>query len=69
MFTNIFSNNFNSGVIPLQVPSKSASISTLKADYALVTRLVLHGVVGGGDHLPSGDPNARLGIQREPKDI
>ena len=32
----------------------------LLAGNALVAPLVLHGVVGGGDHLPSGDPNARL---------
>ena len=34
------------------------SISTLKAGNAPVAPLVLHRVVGGGDHLPSGDPNA-----------
>ena len=42
------------------VPSKSVSISTLKADNALWFLLVLHGAVGGGDNLPSGDLNARL---------
>ena len=33
---------------------------TLKAGNAPVAPLVLHGVVSGGDHLPSGDPYARL---------
>ena len=33
---------------------------TLKAGNAPVAPLVLHRVVGGGDHLPSGDLNARL---------
>ena len=42
------------------VPSKSASISTLSAGNAPVVPLVLHGVVGDGNHLPSGDSNARL---------
>ena len=32
----------------------------LKASNAPVAPLVLHGVVGGGSHLPSGDPTARL---------
>ena len=40
------------------VPLKSASISTLEAGNAPVAPLVLHGVVGGDNHLPSGDPNA-----------
>ena len=31
-----------------------------KAGNAPVAPLVLHEVVGGGNHLPSGDPNARL---------
>ena len=39
---------------------KSASISTLKAGNALVAPLVLHQVVGSGDHSPLGDPYARL---------
>ena len=42
------------------VPSERISISTLKAGNAHVAPLVLHGVAGGGDHLPSGDPEARL---------
>ena len=44
------------------VPSKRASISTLKASNAPVASLgeSLYGAVGGGDHFPSGDPNARL---------
>ena len=42
------------------VPSKSASISTLKASNAPVAPLVLHGVVGGVDHLPPGDQYPRL---------
>ena len=42
------------------VPSKGVSISTLKAGNAPVAFLVLQGVVDGGDHLPSGDPNPRL---------
>ena len=33
---------------------------TLKAGNAPVPPPVLHAVVGGGDHLPSGDPDARL---------
>ena len=40
------------------VPSKSASISTLMAGNAPVAPLVLHVIVGGGNHLPSGDPFA-----------
>ena len=39
---------------------KNASISTLHAGNAPVAPLVLHGVVGGGDHLPSDHLNARL---------
>ena len=35
-------------------------MSTLAAGKEPVAPLVLHGVVGGGKHLPSGDPNARL---------
>ena len=42
------------------VTSKSASISKLKADNAPAAPLLLHGVVGGGDHLPSGDPYAHF---------
>ena len=34
-----------------QAPSKSVSISTLKAGNALVAPVVLHGVVCGGNHL------------------
>ena len=34
--------------------------TTLQAGNAPAAPLVLHGVVGDGDHLPSGDPNARL---------
>ena len=36
------------------------AISIFMAGNALVTPLVLHRVVGGGDHLPSGVPYARL---------
>ena len=36
------------------------SISTLKAGNAPVAPLVLHGVMGGGDHLSSGNPNTRF---------
>ena len=43
-----------------QVMSASGAQPTLKAGNAPVTALVLHGVVGGGNHLPSGNPNARL---------
>ena len=35
-------------------------IYTSKAGNTPVAPLVLHGVVGCGNHLPSGDPNARL---------
>ena len=42
------------------VPSKNASISTLKAGNASVAPLVLHRAVGDGDQLPPSDPNARL---------
>ena len=38
----------------------SGAQPTLKAGTAPAAPLVLHGVVGGGDHLPSGDPNAYL---------
>ena len=38
------------------VHSNSASTTTLKSGNAPVASLVLHGVAGGGDHLPSGDP-------------
>ena len=38
----------------------SGAQPTLKAGNASVATLVLHGVVGGGNHLPSGDSNARL---------
>ena len=51
------------------VPSKSASISTLNAGNAPVASLVLHGAVGGGDHLPSGDPNARFSCLFHKKNI
>ena len=34
----------------------SGAQATLKAGNAPVVSLVLHRVVGGGDHLPSGDP-------------
>ena len=34
-------------------------MSNLSAGNAPVAPLVLQGVVGGGSHLPSGDPNAR----------
>ena len=44
------------------VPSKSASISILMAGTAPIALLVLHGVVGGGNNLPSGDPNARIAL-------
>ena len=33
-----------------------------KGGKASVVSLVLSGVVGGGDHLPSGDPYARLSV-------
>ena len=32
----------------------------IKAGNAPVAPLVLHGAMSGGNHLPSGDPNARL---------
>ena len=38
----------------------SGAQTTLQAGNAPAAPLVLHGVVGGGNHLPSGDPNARL---------
>ena len=41
-----------------RIPPKSASISdlsTLEVGNAPVASLVLHGVVGSGEHLPSGD--------------
>ena len=38
----------------------SGAQTTLQAGNAPAAPLVLHGVVGGGDHLPSGDPDARL---------
>ena len=41
------------------MPDSGAQL-TLKAGNAPVAPLVLHGVVGGGNHLQSGDPNARL---------
>ena len=43
-----------------QVMPGSGAQTTLQAGNAPAAPLVLHGVVGGGDHLPSGDPNARL---------
>ena len=43
------------GYFGIWVPSKSASTSTSKDGNAPVASLVSHGVVGGGDHLPSGD--------------
>ncbi|VVC97653.1 unnamed protein product [Leptidea sinapis] len=42
------------------VPSKKARTPSLKAGNALVIPLVLQENVGGGDHLTSGDPYARL---------
>ena len=41
----------------------------LKAGNAPVAPLVLHGVMDGGNHLPSGDPNARLQIKSILKDL
>ena len=43
-----------------QVMPGSGAQLTFKAGNAPVAPLVLHGVVGGSIHLPSGDPNARL---------
>ena len=43
-----------------QVMSGSGAQPTLKAGNAPIAPLVVHGVVGGGSHLPLGDPNARL---------
>ena len=43
-----------------QVMPGSGAQPFLKTGNAPVPPLVLHGAVGGGNHLPSGDPNARL---------
>ena len=49
--------------------SGSGAQPTLQAGNAPVAPLVLHGVVGGGDHLPLDDPHARLpGLFHEKKD-
>ena len=49
------------------MPGSSAQ-PTLQAGNAPVAPLVLHGVVGGGDHLPLDDPHARLpGLFHEKK--
>ncbi|VVC94974.1 unnamed protein product [Leptidea sinapis] len=42
------------------VPSKKARTPSLKAGNAPVIPLVLQEIVGGGDHLTTGDPYARL---------
>ncbi|VVC99519.1 unnamed protein product [Leptidea sinapis] len=42
------------------VPSKKARTPSLKAGNAPVITLVLQEIVGGGDHLTTGDPYARL---------
>ena len=47
----------SSGFMPLRFAAGNAKLPThLKA----VAALVMHGVMGGGSHLPSGDPNASL---------
>ena len=46
----------------------SGAQPTLQAGNAPVAPLVLHGIVGGGNHLPSGDPHIRLPWNKKKKD-